>query len=83
MTAENKFQAVRKASLLDKVVGVVTLGRYGVDETVGYGLKDRNTGEIFQESPIIHSLRTGRSIIVDDMSKTTHVLERKIVKRES
>ncbi len=82
MTAENNFQATEKAGLLDKVVGLVTLGKYGVDQVVGYGLRDDDTGEIFQESPMEHSVRTRRTVIVSDMSKTRHVLNIAIVQRK-
>ena len=82
MSAENNFQATEKAGLLDKVVGLVTLGKYGVDQVVGYGLRDDDTGEIFQESPIEHSLKTRRTVSVSDTSKTRHVLKTTVVQRK-
>jgi len=82
MTAENNFQATEKAGLLDKVVGLFTLGKYGVDQVVGYGLRDDNTGEIFQESPIEHSIKTGRTVSVSDMSEIRHVLKTTVVQRK-
>lgn len=82
MSAENNFQATEKAGLLDKVVGLVTLGKYGVDQVVGYGLKDDYSGEIFQEDPTVHTLKTQRAVSVSDMSKTRHVLKTTVVQRK-
>ena len=82
MTAETNFRETRKAGTLDKIVNIATLGNYGVDELVGFGLMDADTGEIFQENPMFRALRTKKTVAVMDMSKTVHVLERHIVKRK-
>ncbi len=82
MTAENNFRETRKAGALDKIVNVITLGKYGVEELIGFGLMDFETGEIFQEDPIVHAFKTGRPVAVADMTKTEHVLERHVVRRK-
>ena len=82
MSVEDEFKKTERAGFFDKAVGFVTRGKYGVDEVVGYGFMDAETGEIFQESPTARAFKTGKTVAVLDMSKTRHVLQRDIVKRE-
>lgn len=82
MTAENPFHRTEKAGLLDKVVTFVTLGKLGVDESVAYGLLNEVDGEIIQDNPIVHALKTGKPVTVSDMSKHRHILQRNLVQRK-
>ncbi len=81
MSVENNPRVTEKAGLLNKAVELVTLGRYGVDKIVVYGLKNNITGDIFQGHPIDHLRRTGKMVVVEDMSKNRHA-KRKLVKRK-
>ena len=81
MSVENPYQRSARGGCLDAFVGVVTMGRFGVETTAEYGLLDGETGEIFQETPIARSFKTGRPVLVDDLQKTRHV-SRRIVRNK-